>query len=40
MYCSLNGRCLRRCAVYQVNVITNNECKEYFKTAEGEFKLL
>ena len=23
----------------QVNVITNNECKEYFGTAEGEFKL-
>ena len=23
----------------QANVITNNECKKYFGTAEGEFKL-
>ena len=25
--------------LYQANVITNNECKEYFGTVEGEFKL-
>ena len=25
--------------MYQANVITNNECKEHFGTAEGEFKL-
>ena len=25
--------------MYQANVITNNECKKYFRTAEGEFKL-
>ena len=25
--------------MYQANVITNNECKEYFETVEGEFTL-
>ena len=25
--------------MYQANVITNIECKEYFGTAEGEFEL-
>ena len=25
--------------VYQQNVVGNNECKEYFGTAEGELKL-
>ena len=25
--------------MYQANIVTNNECKEYFGTAEGEFKL-
>ena len=25
--------------MYQANVVTNSECKEYFGTAEGEFKL-
>ena len=25
--------------VYQANAVTNNECKEHFVTAEGEFKL-
>ena len=25
--------------MYQANVITNNECKKYFGTVEGEFKL-
>ena len=37
--CPLDGKCLHKCIVYQANVITNNECKEYFGTAEGEFKL-
>ena len=35
----LDGKCLHECIVYQANVVTNNECKEYFGTAEGEFKL-
>ena len=25
--------------MYQANAVTNNECKEYFGTAEGEFEL-
>ena len=37
--CRLDGKCLHKCIAYQANVITNNECKEYFGTAEGEFKL-
>ena len=37
--CSLDGKCLHECVVYQTNVVTNNECKEYFGTAEREFKL-
>ena len=37
--CLLDGKCLRECIVYQANVIANNECKEYLRTAEGEFKL-
>ena len=37
--CPLDGKCLHKCVVYQANVITNNECKEYFGTVEGEFKL-
>ena len=37
--CPLDGKCLHKCIVYQANVITNNECKEYFGTVEGEFKL-
>ena len=37
--CPLDGKCLHKCIVHQANVITNNECKEYFGTAEGEFKL-
>ena len=36
---SLNGKCLHECIVYQANLVTNNECKEYFEIAEGEFKL-
>ena len=32
--CPLDGKCLHKCIVYQAN-----ECKEYFGTAEGEFKL-
>ena len=35
----LDGKCLHECIVYQAYVATNNECKEYFGTAEGEFKL-
>ena len=35
----LDGKCLHECIMYQANVVTNNECKEYFGTAEGEFKL-
>ena len=37
--CPLDGKCLYECIVYQANVVTNNECKEYFGTAEREFKL-
>ena len=37
--CPLDGVCLHECIAYQANVITNNQCKEYFGTAEGEFKL-
>ena len=37
--CPLDGKCLHECIVYQTNTITNNECKEYFGTAEREFKL-
>ena len=36
--CPLDEKCLHKCIVYQANVITNNECKEYFGAAE-EFKL-
>ena len=36
--CPLDWKCLHKCIVYQANV-TNNDCKEYFGTAEGEFKL-
>ena len=32
--CSLDGKCLDKCNMYQANVVTNNECKEYFGTAE------
>ena len=35
----MDGKCLHECIVYQANVVTNNECKEYFGAAEGEFKL-
>ena len=34
--CPLDEKCLHKCIVY---VVTNNECKEYFETAEGEYKL-
>ena len=37
--CPLDGKFLHECIVYRANVTTNNECKEYFGTAEGEFKL-
>ena len=37
--CPLDGVYLHECIAYQANVITNNQCKEYFGTAEGEFKL-
>ena len=37
--CPFDGKCLQECIVYQANVVTNNECKEYFETAEGEFKI-
>ena len=37
--CPLDVKFLHKCIVYQANVVTNNECKEYFETAEGEFKL-
>ena len=37
--CPLNGNQLHEGIVYQANVITNNECKEYFGTSEGKFKL-
>ena len=36
--CSLGEKCLHKCIVYQANVVGNNECKEYFGTAEGKFK--
>ena len=37
--CPLDGKYLHECIVYKANVVTNNELKEYFGTAEGEFKL-
>ena len=37
--CLLDGKYLREYIVYQANAVTNNEYKEYFGTAEGEFKL-
>ena len=37
--CPLDGKCLHECIGYLANVVTNNECKEYFGTGEGEFKL-
>ena len=37
--CSLDGKCLDKCIVYEANVVTNNECKEYSGTAERGFKL-
>ena len=37
--CPLDGKFLHECIVYQADVVTNNECKEYFGTAEGEFEL-
>ena len=38
-YHPIDGKCLHECIAYQANAITNNECKEYFGTAEREFKL-
>ena len=35
----MDGKCLHECIVYRANVVTNNECKEHFGTAEGEFRL-
>ena len=32
--CPLDGKCLDKCIVYQANVVTSNECNEYFGTAE------
>ena len=37
--CPLDVKCLQECTVYEANVPTNNECKEYFGTAQGEFTL-
>ena len=37
--CPLYVKCWDECNMYQANVVTNNECKEYFGTAAGEFKL-
>ena len=37
--CPLDGKYLHECIVYQANVITNNERKEYFGAVDGEFKL-
>ena len=37
--CPLDGKSFHECIVYQANIVANNECKEYFGTAEGEFKL-
>ena len=37
--CPLDGKWLQECIAYQANVMTNNECKKYFGTAEREFKL-
>ena len=36
---SLRWKCLQEWIVYVANVITNNECKGFFGTAEGKFKL-
>ena len=35
--CPLDRKCLHECIVYQANVITNNECKEYFRTESLNF---
>ena len=35
----LDVKCSHECIVYQANVVTNSVRKEYFGTAEGEFKL-
>ena len=35
----LDGECLHECFVYQANIFTSNERKEYFGKAEGDFKL-
>ena len=37
--CPLDGKRLHECIVYQASAISNNECKEYFGKAGGEFKL-
>ena len=37
--CPLYVKCWHECNMYQANVVTNNEYKEYFGTAAGEFKL-
>ena len=37
--CPLDRKCLHECIVYQAIVVTNIECREYFGTADGEFKL-
>ena len=38
-HCSLDGKCVQKCVVYQANVATNIECKKGFGRAEGEFKV-
>ena len=37
--CPLDGKYLHKCIVYEANVITNKAYKEYFGTAERQFKL-
>ena len=37
--CPLDEKFLHKFIVYQANVVTSNEFKEYFETTEGEFEL-
>ena len=36
--CSLNGKCLHQCMVYNAEVSTNTTYKEYYGVSDGEFK--
>ena len=36
--CSLDGKCLVKCTVYEATVSTTNQINNYFGSAEGDFK--